>query len=354
MVNKNYCMSSYLAFRYIEKKDVDFYEGLHHEIIKPVPENEKIKVCTADDIDMEIGRVFNDLEGQRLGLLLSGGMDSAILASYMEGCDAYTFRFMGGGFQREELVRAEYYAKQYGLKLHYVEIDWNTVKDNLVPVMRRKGAPVHSIEPQLYQAALQAKSDGVQRLIVGESADLLFGGMDQLLSQDWTFDGFMERYFFTKPEEVLKDYEDMSYLFERYRVGDKINFLRFMEDVFSVESSSSYLNAFAAADIPYTDPYAKLYMAAPLDLYRVRHGEPKYLIRELFTKKYPELPIPDKVTMPRPVNAYFSKWGGPKRPEFKDNLDMSRFTGDQKWQIYCLEEFLNMYDLADPAPETVG
>ena len=36
MNNKNFCMSSYLAFRYIEREGMDFYEGLHHENI-PLP-----------------------------------------------------------------------------------------------------------------------------------------------------------------------------------------------------------------------------------------------------------------------------------------------------------------------------
>lgn len=344
MISKIYCMSSYLAFRYIEKEDVDFYEGFHHEVIKPVPEHEKTLITTADDIDKAIGKVFDSLKEQKLGLLLSGGMDSAILASYIQGGDAYTFRFMGGEFQKEELARAEYYAKRYHIKLHYVDIDWHTVKENLKAVMEGKKAPVHSIEPQLYQAALQAKMDGVERLVVGESADLIFGGMDQLLSRDWAFDDFKNRYIFTKPENVLKEYEDMTYLFERYRKGNKIDFLKFMEDVFSVESSSSYLNAFSAAQVSYTDPYAKLKMAEALDLYRVRNGEPKYLIRELFSKKYSEIPVPDKIPMPRPVNVFFASWEGPKRPEFQENLDMRRFTGDQKWQMYCLEEFLNIYD----------
>lgn len=136
----------------------------------------------------------------------------------------------------------------------------------------------------------------------------------------------------------------MGYLYERYRQGDKINFLSFMDNVFSIESSSSYMNAFAIAQMPYLDPYAKLRMADPLDLNRVRNGEPKYLIRELFHSKYPEIPIPNKVPMPRPVDAYFKDWEGPKRPEFRRDIDMSKYTGNQKWQMYCLEQFLNMYE----------
>ena len=235
--NKNYCMSSYLAFRYIEKDDMDFYDGMKHSNIKPVPESEKILVKTAGEIDSAIQKVFDDLKEKKLGIMLSGGMDSAILASYMRGCDAYTFRFLGGELWKEEFLRAEYYAKYYGLKLHYVDIDWNVVEKNVDAVMKVKCAPVHSIEPQILEAALQAKGDGIELMVVGESSDLIFGGMDQLLAKDWNFDEFVKRYMFTDPKTVLNEPVDMSYLFDRYRQGEKIDFLKFMDDVFSVESS---------------------------------------------------------------------------------------------------------------------
>ena len=38
MVNKKYCMSSYMAFRYIERDDMDFYVGMHHKNIKLFPD----------------------------------------------------------------------------------------------------------------------------------------------------------------------------------------------------------------------------------------------------------------------------------------------------------------------------
>lgn len=345
MVDKNYCMSSFLAFRYIERDDMDFYPGMHHENITPIPDHERILVRTADDIDREIGKQMKQFEGKKKGILLSGGMDSAIVASYLSGSDAYTFRFLGGEFQREELARAEYYAKFYKLNLHYVDITWDTVTSYLEPVLKAKAAPVHSIEPQILQAALQAKADGVEMMFVGESSDLVFGGMDGLLAKDWSFDEFVNRYIFTKPEDVLVSPVSMLYLFERYRKdGDKFDFMTFMDEVFSIESSSSYMNAFGVAAMPYYDPYARLKMGDKLDLHRVRHGEPKYLIREVMHRKYPEIPVPNKVPMPRPVDIYFKTWAGPTRPEFKKGLDMSKFTGNQKWQMYCLERFLEMND----------
>lgn len=144
---------------------------------------------------------------------------------------------------------------------------------------------------------------------------------------------------------VLKYPSDMRYLFERYRMGGgKINFLHFMDDVFSVESLNSYYNAFQTAGMPYIDPYSKLIMAEPLNLNRVRNGESKYLIRELFSMKYPDIAVPEKVPMPRPVDFYFADWDDPKPPEFIPNLDINQFAGNQKWQLWCLERFLNNHE----------
>ena len=344
MIDKQFCMSSYLAFRYIEKEDTNFYEGLKTFNIPQPDESQLTYIHTFEDIDREIQKVFDSLKGEKLGICLSGGMDSAILASYMRGCDAYTFRFLGGEFMKEELARAEYYANNYGLHLHYVDIDWSTVEKYLPIVMKHRNAPVHSIEPQLYQAAMQAKADGVTRMIVGESSDLIFGGMDKLLAKDWAIDEFEKRYTFLDPALVLKEPVSMHYLFEKFQKDGKFDFMDFMDHVFSIESSSSYYSAFGAAEIPYTDPYSKLRMVDPLDLYRVRNGEPKYLIRALMNQKYPEIPVPNKTPMPRPVDVYFKDWQGPTRPEFRRDIDMAALTGNQKWQLYCLEQFLNMYE----------
>ncbi len=345
MIDKNYCMSSYLAFRYIEADGVNFKEGLHHKNFVPLADDKKIICNTASDIDLSLKKQFDDLKSknQKMGIMLSGGMDSAILASYMSGCDAYTFRFLGGEFQSEELQRAEYYAKFYNLKLHYVDISWDTVVKYLNDVMIAKAAPVHSIEPQILQAAIQAKADGIKLMIVGESSDLVFGGMDGLLAKNWYFDEFVDRYVFTNPQDILVESSDIRYLFERYRLPDeKIDFLKFMDEVFSIESSGSYFNAFGVANLAYFDPYACLKMGIPLDLYRVRNGEPKYLIRELMARKYPKIPVPNKTPMPRPVDLYFKNWTGAKRPEFKQNINYNKLSGNQKWQIWCLEQFLNL------------
>lgn len=50
MVDKNFCMSSYLAFRYIEKDGYEFYDGLKHTGDMPYPEDRKVLVKNAGRI----------------------------------------------------------------------------------------------------------------------------------------------------------------------------------------------------------------------------------------------------------------------------------------------------------------
>lgn len=347
MVDKNYCLSSYIAFRYIWKDGVDFAEGFQHKNYLPLEDAKRIPVTTSEDIDREIQKQFDELYGKydNIGILLSGGMDSANLASYLKpGSHAYTFNSTSGVFDAD-VERAKKYCKKFQLNHHLIDITMEDYEKYTPVVIRHKFAPVHSIEPQIYKAAELAKKDGVQLMIVGESADLIFGGMDKLISPVWTFDAFAKRYTFLDPERVLANPVDQSELFEKYRQGDDgIDVMQFMDEVFSIESSGSYLNAFGAAWMPYYDPYAKLVMAEPLDMDRVRNGEPKYLVRGLYAIKYPELEIPFKIPMPRPVDAVFKDWPGPTRKEFRDDIDMNSLTGNQKWQLWCAELFLNMME----------
>jgi len=347
MIDKDYCLSSYIAFRYIWKDGMEFADGMQHELIKPIPLEERIPVASAEDIDREIQLQFDALYEKypNIGILLSGGMDSANLAAYLKpGSHAYTFTASGTTVFNADEERAAYYCRKFGLQHHFVEITFDDYQQLTPIVMENKCAPVHSIEPQIYKAAMMARSHGVDLMIVGESSDLIFGGMDKLLAKDWRFDEFVKRYTFLDPQLVLTHPVDMSELFEKYRQDDRIDFMTFMDDVFAIESSSSYLNAFDTALMPYYDPYAKLVMRDPLDLNRVRTGEPKYLIRALYAMKYPELPIPDKIPMPRPVDMIFKDWEGPKRPEFRQDIPMETLTGNQKWQLWCAEQFLNMID----------
>ena len=346
--NSDFCLSSYMAFRYIWKDGVDFAEGFRHANFLPPADEDRIPVRTARDIDREIRRQVAELyeKYEHIGILLSGGMDSANLAACLKpGSHAYTFTSAASGVFDRDVERASEYARKWGLQHHLVPISFEDYEKYTPIVMRHKFAPVHSIEPQIYKAAEMAKRDGVELMLVGESADLIFGGMDKLISPEWDFDGFVRRYTFLDPALVLTHPFDQSELYERYRCGENgIDYMRFMDEVFAIESSGSYMNAFGAAWLPYYDPYAVLVMADPLDMERVRGGEPKYLVRELYALNYPEREIPFKIPMPRPVDSVFAGWKGPVRPEFRKDIPMDSLSGNQKWQLWCAEQFLNLLD----------
>lgn len=343
--DKDFCLSSYMAFRYIWKDGYDFFPGFSHKNFEPLPLSSRMPVKSAGEIGRMIQQQVDHLyeEYGEVGILLSGGMDSAVIASYLRpGSHAYTFISDTGVFNAD-IERASAYCRKYGLQHHLIEISFEDYKKYTPIVMAKKWAPVHSIEPQIYKAAICAKKDGVKLILVGESADLIFGGMDQLISKDWLYEDFVKRYTFLSPEKVLKHPVSMMERYESYRQKDRIDYMRFMDEVFSIESSGSYFNAFAAAQLPYFDPYACMVMAEPLDMNRVRNGEPKYLIRELYSSRYPEREIPFKIPMPRPVESIFKDWSGPTRPEFRQDIDMESLSGNQKWQLWCAELFLNLY-----------
>lgn len=348
MIDKDFCLSSYIAFRYVWKDDVEFAEGMHHENFRPVPLNERRPVASAKDIDHEIQRQIDALYEQysNIGILLSGGMDSANLASYLKpGSHAYTFTAEGTTIFNPDEQRAARYCEKWGLNHHFVKVSFEDFKTITPIVMKSKSGPVHSIEPQIYKAAMQAKADGVEVMVIGDGADYVFGGMNKLLSKDWNYDDFVKRYISLDPDMVLTHPVYVYQPFERFKREDgSIDFLGFMDDLCTNESYSSYMNAFKSANMTYLDPYEILIMRDPLDLDRIRNGEPKYLIRDLYAMKYPELPIPDKIPMPRPVDMIFKDWEGPKRPEFRQDIPMEQLTGNQKWQLWCAEQFLNMID----------
>ena len=344
MIDKNYCMSSYLTFRFIENENINFFENKRHKVYKP--KNRKYGCSNHLDIERAIKEIVGkEYIPNKTAILLSGGMDSAVLSSYMpKGTVAYTLKCISDN-AIDETNRAKKYAEKYDLKHEIIEITWNDYLNLTPKLMKYDGVPMHSIEPQLYKVAIKAKENGIEKLIIGESADLVFGGMDKLLSKDWLFDEFVDRYTFVNPKEVLNEYISMIDIYEKYRINDnKIDFLKFMDEIFSIESSTSYMHAFGYADIEYIDPYSYMFMTEPLDLSKVRSGQSKYLIRELFKKRYPEIEVPEKIPLPRSVNDWLKDWEGPKRKEFRVDININNFTGDQKWLIFCLEWFLNLHD----------
>ena len=339
-VDKEYCMSSYLMFRFIYDDNILFADGKTRTKYKMA--EYRHPCASADDIDKAIKYELGNVD-KNTGILLSGGMDRAILATYLpEGANAYTLRILAEGIP-DETALAKHYADICGLNHHIVDITWDDYQKFMPTILKHKKAPFHSIEPMIYKAALAAKDDGCTRLLCGENADIVFGGMDGLLSKDWTYDEFVQRYTYLDPRKVLKNPVFITEPFEEYMSEGVFDAHSFIGKYFYREAINSYFDATACAGIELVVPYHHMKMSVPIDLNRIRSGESKYLIRELFSMRYNNAKPAVKLPMPRGVGHWLENWDGPVREEFLLGC-VSGLKGDQKWQLYCLERFLDMLD----------
>ncbi len=344
MVDREYCMSAFLTYRTIAGSGRRFAADVPPREY-PLPQ-ERLPVKDAKTLLEALESATREAcKDGKAALALSGGMDSAILAKFMpRGATAYTFRCVVPGMQvTDESPVAARYAQACGLKHEIIDIYWEDFETLAPGLMRRKGMPVHSIEIQIRKAAMRAKKDGFERLIFGESADAIYGGQDGLLSRDWLAGDFMERYTYVAPWKALTHPRLALEGFEPFIRDGHIDPYAFMSRFYIRESTASYFNACAEAGCGVVMPFLGTKLGAPLDYARVRAGENKYLVREVFRTLYPDFAAPPKLPMPRATGEWFRDWKGPTRSEFLPHCT-DNMTGDQKWLVYCLEVFLNLLD----------
>ncbi len=347
MVDKRFCMSSYLMYRYVHDSNYCFDNNQPINIVDlnftrtPVKDSETL--CSVLRRYVENACLDNNA-----ALALSGGIDSAILAKLVpQGTKTYTFRCIIPGKEVfDESQTAKHWAEMNNLDHEVIDIYWDDIVSATDACMKHKGAPIHSIEAQIYIAAKHAVKAGKSKFIFGENADIIYGGMDGLISKDWLYCEFVDRYTYVMPYKVLRDPVLPLDPYLSFEDNGHIDGHKFINKYFRQEALGTYTNACQSAGIDFVGPYSMTYLDHELDYNRIRSGETKYIVRELFRKLYPDENIPAKIPMPRPVNEWFEDWRGPIRPEFiphcTDNMN-----GDQKWMVWCLERFLNLLDNGD-------
>lgn len=342
MKDRRFCMNSYLMYRYVYDKDRGFEDDKN---CRQVDLNfERIPVKDKRDLYDALKRVVDEAcAAEDVALALSGGIDSAILARLVpEGTKAYTFRCIVPGTKvTDESANAKKWAEMNRLDHEIIDITWDDVVAAADLCMKHKQSPVHSIEAQIYIAAKKAASCGKTGFILGENADIIYGGMNGLLEKDWLYSEFVDRYTYVMPYRVLRDPVLLLEPFNEFEVDGHIDGHDFINKYFRQEALGTYTNACETAGIKFIGPYSLTVMDRPIDYERIRSGDTKYIIRELFRQLYPGEEIPGKIPMPRPVNEWFAKWEGPVRDEFIPHCT-DNMTGDQKWMVWCLERYLNM------------
>jgi asparagine synthase (glutamine-hydrolysing) len=114
-----------------------------------------------------------------LGILLSGGVDSALLLALMNlyGREWKTFSIgFGSGFQNDELAYARQTAEMMGSPNCPIELDRAMFEKSMPTIIRALEEPVaaSSVVP-MYHVCRRARED-VKVILVGQGPDELFGG----------------------------------------------------------------------------------------------------------------------------------------------------------------------------------
>lgn len=342
--DRKYCMSSYLMFRYVFNRNKAFSHGKPCNLVDISFPRTPVK--TAKELLSALTTSVEDAcRDGTAALALSGGIDSAILARLCpKGTKAYTFRCIVPGVEvTDESVQARHWAELCGLDHEVIDIAWKDIEQTSNVLMVRKGAPIHSIEAQIYFASKKAKADGAEKFIFGENADIIYGGMNGLLAKDWLFSEFVDRYTYVMPYRVLRDPEMILEPFREFEKDGRIDGHDFINKYFRQEALGTYTNACETAGIEFVGPYSRTCLDGSIDYDRIRSGDTKYMVREVFRKLYPNEQMPAKIPMPRPMNEWMKDWTGPTRPEFWPHCT-DGMTGDQKWMVWALERYLNMLD----------
>lgn len=335
----NFCMNSYLKYRAIVDENIRFSDALNPWFYHNC--DERKPVCNSVELETHLKSEINRILQQGpAALMLSSGMDSAILAAFLPaGTQTYTLHCQADT-SIDETAAARHYAEINGLKNTVIDIFWSDFEEYTLPLMRQKGCPIHSLEVQVYKAALQAKADGIKTLIFGETADIIYGGHSKLLSKDWNLEEFSERFSFVDVTKVLRHPEIIqSPILPHVQADGNVDVFGFLNSFEYDVSLGFYNNACRLADISFFSPYASSVLGTKLDMTRIRNGENKYIIRELFSKIYPGMTVPDKTPLPRPMTEWLKNWTGPLHKELIPD-HIPEMTGDQKWYIYALNRFL--------------
>ena len=272
----DFALNSYF-FRFVYGGE-EWKKGINQ--YKPKFKNlEKYPVNTSDEIISALSTTFSKLNLNKSALLLSGGIDSAILASYLyKGMNVYSIKFEAEN-AIDETFAASVYAKKNKLNFKIIKISFKDYLSVIDKLIKNKSSPLHPIEPALYIASLKIKSDGFDRIIAGCNADGKFGGLDKILGKDWRINEFIKRYSFINPREVLKNYIDMKFVFKKFLKNRFIDTTAFLNDIFGHDTYLAFSNSVETAKCQLIAPYAGLKLKKKLDLNRIRNGESKYLLR---------------------------------------------------------------------------
>lgn len=295
------------------------------------------------DVDLLLRETINSLDFSKTGIMLSGGIDSALIASYCpKGTLAFTITYpeIDGV---DESKQAKMYADLFGLRLIKVPVTFQDVLDFQDDLMLYKREPLSPIEIAIHKICLRALDFGLENLLTGMGADCLFGGLTDIMSKSWNKKNFIKRYTFVPPECVLKNPHPNYGYFDPYENGNEFDANSFMEDVFGIGTSKYFLSACGCAGINLIAPYERCRRMFELNIDDMLNGNEKRILRNLFFERTGGLKAPKKYPLPRPVQVWKQFYGRIINDEFLEDAYERCATDNQRWLVFSLDHWLYLY-----------
>ncbi len=252
-INLN-AVSSYLSFRYPIDDENLFFENIHRlengsyikfnldKSLNPIKQkfwdipqnNNHFDNLSFKDNEEKLDNLLQSsvknqlISDVPLGILLSGGLDSSLIASiasrHKEQLNTYSVSFVEKDYDESE--KAKLVSNHIGSKHYDLKIDKNFFIENLQTLIDIKGSPA-SIphEFALYCLCKEIKKE-VSVLLSGEGADEFFGGYSRV--QKSPFD-FNKKNFLSRDFDKKKFFD---FFLDRYKWFD----VREKENLFSEDS----------------------------------------------------------------------------------------------------------------------
>ena len=332
--------SEYLSFR-------SFYTG------HPVQSTKLKEISSVAEAKTFLTERLGKLKNS--AILLSGGMDSAILLPFMpKDTVAYTIYHEQLG-DDNEIAIARKYCEKFDIKHKVIKINPKDYFDCMDTLMVNKKMPLSPAEPIFYIASKVAVNDGFEQVVTGAGADARLGGFNKDRLK-YTIKSYQKRLAktYVQPSLALKHPENIDsaltdYVKPNNSKPNKIrSFLtnltlssnkskvvdtkRFLSDI-SYERFA-YDNAIGLAGTKHISPLKEIYYELDEDRNK---KQPKYFIQDIYKDIYGYLP-PKKKGLQKP--SFLLKDYSPENFDlFKKGLDTSKLTYDKKFLIYCLERF---------------
>lgn len=304
----------------------------------------KTVVKDKKDIDAALAEFFSHVDWEKTGIMLSGGIDSALVASYApKGTLAFTIKYpeIEGV---DETARARLYAEKLGLRLVEVPVTFQDVLDLQDDLMLNKREPLQAIEVPILKICLRALDFGLENLVTGLGADIRFGGDTMALAKDRTKEEYIEFQRFVDPDLVLKGKVDQDLsIFDKYEKDGKFDVFAWLHGELGKGSDVGFLNPASVAGINLLGPFIPIERGFELNMEEIRSGKEKRILRELFYERT-GLEAPGKQAFTRPVSVW-KQYYGPivNTDEIREDAYERVSTDNQRWLIYTLDHWLYLY-----------